>query len=57
MTIPYKELVIPHLDELNEISKEVGAVNTIKISGGKLTGFNTDVFGFMQSLLPELKPN
>ena len=55
VTIPYKEQVIPFLNELDSTAKEVGAVNTIKISDGKTIGFNTDIYGFMQSLLPLLK--
>jgi shikimate dehydrogenase len=59
VTIPYKEQVIPFLDELNESAKEIGAVNTVKItrsvSGIKLKGFNTDTFGFETSLKPLLK--
>ncbi len=59
VTIPYKELVIPFLNELNGSAKEIGAVNTIKIkrteSGVFLKGFNTDTFGFETSLKPLLK--
>ena len=55
MTIPYKEEVMSFLDEVNEIADEIGAVNTIKIKDGKATGFNTDVYGFMQSLMPKLE--
>lgn len=51
VTIPYKETVIPFLDELDETAKAVGAVNCIRIRAGRLTGFNTDVYGFEQSLL------
>src|SRR5690606_26865125 len=55
VTIPYKESIIPYLDELNDIAKEIGAVNTIKIdSHGKLKGYNTDYFGFEKSLQPLL---
>jgi shikimate dehydrogenase len=58
VTIPYKEQVIPFLDDLNPEAKEIGAVNTIKITntseGKKLTGFNTDVYGFETSLKPLL---
>jgi len=54
VTIPYKEAVIPYLDEVED-SAAFGAVNTIKIEGGKLRGFNTDVYGFEQSLKPLLK--
>jgi shikimate dehydrogenase len=59
VTIPYKEQVIPFLNELNDSAKEIGAVNTIKIqqteSGLFLKGFNTDTFGFETSLKPLLK--
>lgn len=59
VTIPYKELVIPFLDELNDAAREIGAVNTIRVkrSGDKvqLKGFNTDTFGFETSLQPLLK--
>ena len=59
VTIPYKEQVIPFLDDLNEAAKEIGAVNTVKIvrngSGIHLKGFNTDTFGFETSLKPLLK--
>ena len=51
VTIPYKEMVIPFLDEIDAAAKSIGAVNTIKISNGKLKGFNTDVYGFEKSLL------
>ena len=50
VTLPYKELVIPFLDDVDESAKGVGAVNTIKVNKGKLIGFNTDVFGFEKSL-------
>ena len=51
VTIPHKETVIPFLDELDETAQAVGAVNCIRIRNGRLTGFNTDVYGFEQSLL------
>ena len=54
VTIPYKEAVIPYMDEVDE-SAAFGAVNTIKIENGKLCGFNTDVYGFEKSLKPLLK--
>ena len=50
VTIPYKEDVLPFLNEKNDIVKEVNACNCIKISEGKLSGYNTDVVGFQQSL-------
>ncbi len=54
VTIPYKESIIPFLDELSLEAKEIGAVNTIKITNGKTKGFNTDAFGFHQSIKPFL---
>jgi shikimate dehydrogenase len=50
VTIPYKEAVISLLDEIDEIAKQVGAVNVVKITEGKLKGYNTDVYGFVQLL-------
>lgn len=51
VTIPYKEAIIPFLDEINEMAKEVGAVNTVKVlENGKLKGYNTDVIGIETTL-------
>ena len=50
VTIPHKESVTVYLDELDETARAVGAVNCIRIKNGRLTGFNTDVIGFGQSL-------
>ncbi|MFC2113622.1 shikimate dehydrogenase family protein [Bacteroidota bacterium] len=59
VTIPYKEQVIEYLDDIDDEAREVGAVNTILISrdSGKvfLKGFNTDVYGFRESLYPLLQ--
>lgn len=53
VTIPFKKSVIPFLDEMDEVSSEIGAVNTVRIyrSGNeiKLKGFNTDSWGFEHS--------
>ena len=58
VTIPYKQEIIPFLDEIDTEAQEIGAVNTIKfLESGKLKGFNTDVYGFKNSLLPLLKSN
>lgn len=56
VTIPYKQAVIPYLDAIDPEAQEIGAVNTIKIENGKFTGYNTDHFGFENSLKPHLKP-
>ena len=51
VTIPYKEEIIPFLDDIDITAKEVGAVNTVKIyDDGSLKGFNTDVVGFEKLL-------
>lgn len=56
VTIPYKQEIIPFLDELDETAKQIGAVNTIKISKNKsLKGYNSDVVGFEKSIKPLLK--
>ncbi|WP_439127922.1 shikimate dehydrogenase family protein [Polaribacter sp.] len=56
VTIPYKEAVIPFLNKLDKTAKKIGAVNTIKITKrGNLKGYNTDVVGFEQSILPFIK--
>jgi shikimate dehydrogenase len=57
VTIPYKQTVIPFLDTIDSEAQDIGAVNTIKFENGKLTGFNTDHFGFENSLKPHLKPH
>jgi shikimate dehydrogenase len=50
VTVPYKQAVIPHLDELNADAQALGAVNTIVNRGGRLFGMNTDVPGFAADL-------
>lgn len=50
VTIPYKQAVIPYLDELDPLAREIGAVNTIVNQSGHFIGYNTDFFGF-QSML------
>ncbi len=50
ITIPYKEKIIPFLDDLSEAAAAIGAVNTIQFIDGGLIGHNTDIIGFEQSL-------
>jgi len=57
VTIPYKESILPYLDDCTEVVKETGACNCIKISNGKKIGHNTDVVGFGTSLDLQLKPS
>jgi len=51
VTIPYKKEVMSFLDEISPEAEAIGAVNVIKIDGHKLSGFNTDYYGFKTSLL------
>ena len=55
VTIPYKEEIIPYLNELDTISRKIGAVNTVKFSQNVLKGYNTDVYGFQKSITHFLK--
>jgi shikimate dehydrogenase len=55
VTIPYKQQIIPYLDSFDAVVKTINACNCIKIIDGKLIGYNTDVIGFEQSLLNNLK--
>lgn len=50
VTIPHKEAVIEHLDELDASAMEIGAVNTIVFDDGRSIGYNTDAEGFIYSL-------
>ena len=59
VTIPYKEQVIPYLDDLDEDARLIGAVNVIKFTKGlfgkRLKGYNSDIIGFKRSIEPLLK--
>jgi len=51
VTIPHKQAIIPFLDELDPLAEKMGAVNTVvRLSDGKLKGYNTDGAGFVHSL-------
>ena len=50
VTVPHKETVMPFLDEIDEWAAEAGAVNTIVNREGRLTGYNTDGYGFLRAL-------
>ncbi len=51
VTIPHKVAVMPLLDEIDAVAKNIGAVNTIVNDSGHLTGYNTDAAGFLKSLV------
>jgi shikimate dehydrogenase len=56
VTIPYKQSVMRYLDEIDTDAKEIGAVNTIKITDdNELHGYNTDFYGFKKAIEPLLK--
>ena len=61
VTIPYKEKILPFMDELDDTAAGIGAVNVIKFiredGSLRLKGFNSDVFGFECSISPFLKPH
>ncbi len=53
VTIPHKEAVLEFCDELDSTAQKIGAVNTVCLKDGKLTGHNTDASGFISSLLKD----
>lgn len=50
VTFPVKQSIIPLLDAIDASAEEIGAVNTVKVSDGRLTGYNTDATGFAAGL-------
>lgn len=59
VTIPYKQDVIPYLDEIDPIARKIGAVNVIRVTRNnaghvRLKGFNSDIIGFVDSISPLL---
>src|SRR5690606_14870361 len=56
VTIPYKEKIIPYMDELSDEAEKMGAVNCIVIQNNIKKGFNTDAVGFEKTLLIHKKP-
>ena len=64
VTIPYKQAVIPYLDELSDEARAIGAVNVIRIGRSAdpaqrtiLKGYNSDIIGFTDSIRPLLQPH
>jgi shikimate dehydrogenase len=57
VTIPYKREIIPFLQTIDPTAEAIGAVNTVKITPQGLIGFNTDCYGFSESLRPLLQPH
>jgi len=50
VTFPYKEAVVPLLDEMSERARDIGAVNTVVVRDGRLIGHNTDTTGFERAI-------
>ena len=61
VTIPFKKEILNHLDNIDDVARTVGSVNTVKISRInnkiELIGYNTDVIGFELSLRPLISEN
>ena len=57
VTYPYKEAVVPLLDELAPGAAAMGAVNTVVVKDGRLIGHNTDTTGFARAVAPLLAPS
>lgn len=55
VTIPYKQKIMPYLDQLDLSAAAAGAVNTILVRDSSLIGYNTDIVGFEKSFTPLLK--
>ncbi|HEO8418566.1 TPA: shikimate dehydrogenase [Yersinia enterocolitica] len=53
VTVPHKQAIIPFLDELDPLSKAIGAVNTVVCEDGKWIGYNTDGEGYLKGLLKQ----
>jgi len=57
VTVPHKQAVMPHLEEITDSAQAIGAVNTIVVQDGRLVGHNTDGHGFLATLRkPGFKP-
>lgn len=54
ITIPYKECILPFLDEVDDVAQKIGAVNTLVNRKGRLVGYNTDAIGAIRALEQQL---
>lgn len=54
VTIPFKEVILPYLDELSDEARQIGAVNVVQFVGDQKIGCNSDAFGFHQLIKPFL---
>ncbi len=51
VTVPHKQAIMRYLDEIDRVAQVIGAVNTVVLRDGRFYGYNTDCYGFLQSLL------
>ena len=51
LTVPHKEIVFPFLDDVDDVARKIGAVNTIIVRDGRFYGTNTDGYGFLTNLM------
>ncbi|MCF7887444.1 MAG: shikimate dehydrogenase [Candidatus Omnitrophica bacterium] len=56
VTVPYKEKILPYIEEKSEVVKKIGAANTLVIGDFKIEGFNTDFLGFSKHLKELVDP-
>ena len=58
VTVPYKKAVLTYVDEMSNEVREIGAANTLKkLLNGKWKAYNTDIYGFTQSIKPLISPS
>ena len=57
VTSPYKLSIKKYLNKIDDVSSKIGAINTIKVEGSDLIGFNTDYLGFMKAYKKQLSAN
>ena len=57
VTAPFKQQVIPFLDSIHPLAAEIGSVNCLRFLDGHVSGYNTDVLGFVSSIKKYLKPH
>lgn len=57
VTSPYKLSIKKYLNKIDDVSSKIGAINTIKVEGNDLIGFNTDYLGFMKAYKKQLSAN
>lgn len=57
ITVPHKEEALTLVDEVGEVAKAIGAINTVVVENGKLKGFNTDAGGFVENIISSAHQN